>query len=509
MSRHDLQVRLNPPCIVLFCLGLVVGLQYASGQIALGGDAVLLLVYMQLCISTLVVAQLQGDAPEWPEVLALALLLAALVSALLALTQALGVWTESGWILGQTGFRRPGANIGQANQLGTLLVMGAASLLYLHQRWHIGSILVMALSFSLMVGMGISESRTGLLSGLLLCLWWFGRRQVFVSTVRWSWAVGAALALVIVMWGWPPLITHIQEGGYAPQRVGINFTAGSRLELWRQLWEAVWMKPWLGWGLRGVSTAHNAVLDGYSVSEPLTYAHNIVFDLAVGVGLPLTVVAIIATGVWGWNRVTNVQTTASWYAVGLLIPFVTHCMLEYPFAYAYLLVPAMLAIGMLERSYIPDVGKIIPRNFILGGFISLGALFAWVAVDYVAIEEDFGVARFAALNVGKTAADYKSPHIVLLTQLTAMLAVTRSVPRPAMPQEEIDLMRLAALRFPWAVVQNNYALILALNGNSKESVRQLKVLRAMHGEKVYAGIKVAWQELANTKYPQLSSFPMP
>jgi Virulence factor membrane-bound polymerase, C-terminal/O-Antigen ligase/Protein glycosylation ligase len=504
VRRSELQVRLNTPCIALLGMGLLVALQYGGGQIAFGGDAALLLIYIQLCIGTLLVAQWHADEAEWPSALAFTLLAAALVSALFALTQALGVWVDSGWISGHAGFRRPGANIGQPNHLGTLLVMGAASLIYVHQRWQISRVVAVLLSLCLLVGMGITESRTGLLSGLALSLWWFGRRQVFTFTVHWCWMLTGALALVAVMWVWPPLITQIQEGSSQLNGARINLGSGSRLELWRQLWEAAWMKPWLGWGLGGVSAAHNAVLHSYATSEQLTYAHNILLDMAIGMGFPLTMVALSVICIWGWRRVTSVRTMQAWYAVGILIPFAIHCLLEYPFAYAYFLVPVMLAIGLLERNWILPLGMVISRKFIMSGLIAFSAALGWVSVEYLAIEEDFSVARFAALNVGKTAADYERPHITVLTQLEAMLAAIRVVPGSDMSKEEIELSRLAAMRFPWAVIQRNYALILALNGNPDESIRQLKVIRAMHGEKTYAGIKAAWQELAKTRYPQLA-----
>ena len=41
------------------------------------------------------------------------------------------------------------------------------------------------------------------------------------------------------------------------------------------------LHPWLGWGLREVPEAHNAVLHHYAVSEPYGYAHKIVLDLAL------------------------------------------------------------------------------------------------------------------------------------------------------------------------------------------------------------------------------------
>lgn len=503
------QIRLNVPAIALLCISLLIGIQYATGQIEFGGDVTVLLLYIYLCISALLVAQWHRDDAAWPTVLAFALLSTSLVSALIALIQALGVWTDSGWILQYPGFRRPGANFGQPNHLGTLLVMGAASLIYLDQRLGFSRPIKVLLSFLLLVGMGITESRTGLFSGMILCLWWFARRQVFVHALRWPWVATSALSLIAIMWGWPFFISHIQEAGPLQRGVTINTAAGIRLDVWQQLWEAVWIKPWLGWGLRGVSAALNAVAHNYARSESFTYAHNIILDMMIGMGLPLAAFSLCAAGVWVWRRVKNAQTMESWYAVGLLVPFGLHSLLEYPFAYAYFLVPAMLAIGMLEQDNEQPVKIMISRKILFGIFIFFGSLLMWVGVEYIAIEEDFRVARFERLNLGQTPGGYEQSNIVLLTQLKAMVATARTTPKPNMSPEEIDLLRKATSRFPWVPVQNSYALSLALNGYPQEAIRQLKVLRATHGEKVYAGIKANWTELAHTKYPQLTGLALP
>jgi len=199
----------------------------------------------------------------------------------------------------------------------------------------------------------------------------------------------------------------------------------------------------------------------------------------------------------------------SWYAVGLLIPFSIHSLFEYPFAYAYFLVPAMLAVGMLEQTCERSVKTITYSKIIFGMLSLFGSILIWLSVDYFNIEEDFRIARFESINLGQTPAGYEPPNILLLTQLKAMVAATRTVPSPNMPAEEIDQLRAATLRFPWVPVQNTYALSLALNGNPQEAIRQLKVLRATHGEKLYKGIKTTWTELAQTKYPQLKALALP
>jgi hypothetical protein len=493
----------------LLCLAVLVGIQYGAGQIFFGGEALVLVLYVQLALIAIAVGQSNARDPDWPLTLAFALLFAALGSAYIALAQALWVWPDSGWMLSLSGYRRAGANLGQPNLLGTLLVMGAASLLYLAQRLNIARSIVSLLFLLLIVGIGVTESRTGLLSSLALAAWWVARRSVFPSMFRWLRVVVCIVVLVSWTWIWPDVLVSFHEVVAVSAEVVPRTAIGSRWVVWPQLWEAVWMRPWLGWGLRGTSTALSSVLDGSSLSEPFTYAHNVVLDMAIGMGLPLTAIALAALSIWAWARIRRAHSTEGWFAVALLVPFVVHSMLEYPFAYAYLLVPGMLAVGMLDHLGTKEPRRKISKNFVACFLVVFGSLLAGVTLEYKEIEEDFTVARFEALNVGKTAAEYKRPDIVLLTQMRALLEAMRATPQPNMPLETLELLRATASRFPWEPVQNCYALSAALNGNLAEAHRQLNVMRAMRGRVRYEAIRVQWDDLARKKYPQLREFAWP
>ena len=85
----------------------------------------------------------------------------------------------------------------------------------------------------------------------------------------------------------------------------------------------------------------------------------------------------------------------------------------------------------------------------------------------------------------------------------------RIVPKPGMGSEELELSKKVALRYPWTATQNRYALSLALNGYPDEAVRQLRVMRALHGEKAYQRLKESWTALADEKYPELRLLPFP
>jgi hypothetical protein len=269
------------------------------------------------------------------------------------------------------------------------------------------------------------------------------------------------------------------------------------------LWAAAWQQPWFGWGLREVSEAHNAVLHAYAESEPFTYAHNLLLELFVGMGMPLTVLFMVATCVWLWRRACNVRDVLAWYCLAVAIPFGVHSMLEFPFAYAYLLGPVMFLIGLLEARLGCVPAMHLPWRAAVAIWAFFSVLMAWSAVEYVAIEEDFRVARFEAIQLGHTPGSYERPRILLLTQLAALIEAPRLVPAPGMQPEQLELARRVALHFPGPATQNRYALSLALNGDFDEARRQLKVIRAMHGEKTHAKIVENWRQLAYIKYPQL------
>jgi len=505
----------------MLLLAVVVIIQAISGSIGFAGDAWVLLFYLALYLGALGVGYKLGglNTPQVDEEasgqsltarFAMLVLLGGLCSVVLAFVQALDVWEHASWVHRMPGPRRPGANLGQTNQLATFVLFSVASLVYLFESRRLRVVTALPMAAILLLGLAITESRTGALSLFLMVGWWMLKHRRFGSILSLR-----AVALWVIFfagcfWFWPSCLNFILIGGLDDAAATqVNMRAGTRLLVWPQLWQAVLQRPWFGWGLGEVSEAHNAVLHAYAVSEPFTYAHNLVLDLAVGIGLPLTLLLVVVTSVWLWRRVRDTKDLLSWYCLTLALPFGVHSMLEFPFAYAYLLVPVMFLLGVLEGRLAPSRVIRIPQWTATAAWTLVSAAMAWSVAEYIAIEEDFRIARFEAFNVGKPPSNYERPHIVLLTQLDALLEGARIVPSSGMALQRIELARKVAMRFPATATQNRYALSLALNGNSDEALRQLRVMRAMHGEKKYAEIKLAWETLAKDKYPQLDQLKLP
>ena len=508
-TKKSATVSVPQLALLLTAFAFVAIIQCTTGLITFWGDVWVFMLYTALCVVCVIFGfAMRAQAARMLTSLAAVVVAGAFASAVIAWVQVLGVWESIDLISRMPQLRRPGGNLGQPNQLATLLLMGIASLLFLYESGKLKAVFVALIYFVLCVALAMTESRTGVLSLILLAGWYLSRsRQARFKIAHWG-VMGACMTALTFFWFWPSIFDFALQSTGVDNAV-VNTKPGSRLIVWPQLIEAVAQRPWLGWGLNQVPKAHNAVANSYLVSEPFSYSHNILIDLALGLGLPLAVLLVLATGVWLWRGVRRATQLLPWYCVAVVLPVAVHSMFEFPFTYAYFLVPVMLVLGMLEG--LPG-GKsalkigIRPAAALL---LAISAVAAWSVVEYVEIEEDFRVARFEALRVGQTPPNYERPRIVLLTQLDALLEGVRIIPRPGMSTIELDLAKNVALRYPWVATQNRYALCLALSGNSGEALRQLRVMRALHGEKEFTKIREIWHALGQQKYPELRVLNLP
>lgn len=505
------------PFLALMGLALA---QALMGRIVFAGDVVVITFYLALYVLASVVgytvaqqgANHSGRSFSAIQQLAVVLVLGGVCSVTAALAQAFDLWGLGTWIVPLQQLRRPGGNIAQANQLATLILFSMCSVLYLFEAKRLSALSATCIAILLVLGLAITESRGGVLSFVLLAAWWWAMNKRIGFTLSRRSFVVWVLFFCLSYWSWPSFFNLVHEGGGSGLFAArLNATGGTRFVVWAQLFHAALEHPWFGWGLREVSTAHNAVALMYpgDMAEAFTYAHNVVLDLLVGIGFPLTLVLVVLVTRWMWRRACAVDSVLAWYCLAIAIPFVVHSMLEFPFAYAYLILPVMLCLGVLEGRLSSDSSLRVPSWLAAAILGLLSGMMVWSAIEYVEVEEDYRIVRFESLQLGQTPSAYDRPHIVLLTQLGALLEAGRIVPAPQMQPETIELARKVALRFPWPATQNRYALALALNGNAEEAVRQLRVIKALHGAKEYARVRANWSELGNTKYPQLKAVAIP
>ena len=423
-----------------------------------------------------------------------------IVQVFLVLSQTLGLWENSDWIARTVYQTRGSGNLAQPNHAALLFVMSAASALYLQRGDRIGVGLTVALLIFICAGLSITESRSGLFAFSGLMAWWaYAHARPLGLLLSISMMSAAILTLTILYIAWP---TAISMFWIVDKANDINLTTSGRIEMWRQLFQAALQHPWLGWGVMQVAQAQNTVAHRYEAVMATTFSHNLLMDISLWAGIPVASATLLAMCTWSVRRFSIVQSQHDWYCMSLILAMAIQSFTEFPYAYAYFLFPLFFALGALDASLGLVRGFVIDYRWGIVIFLATLAGWVWASMEYIEVEEDFRVARFEALRIGKVPAAYEQPQIILLTQLEALLTGTRIRPAPGMSHQDIQLLKRVAMLYPWAPTKFRYLAALALNGQLDEARRQLTIVRIMHGEAAYTAVEQRLVEMSED-YPVL------
>lgn len=490
--------------VVLFSLVVVV--QYAFGKIQYFGDLIVYLLYLSAALLALLIGGNSDRSDELLDVMSFVVLIGGSITVIILLLQVLGMDVDSQYVNPMPQLRRPGGNMGQPNHAATLFVMAIAGVCYLGVRRYLSALLVTLFLFVLILGLAITESRSGLISLLLMSI--FGVIKLLIDKRR-SAVVYVLLFIGVqqLFWWLWPLFFFWFWGLSVGDAGGINRLSAMggnlRLIMWGEIFDAASQKPWVGWGWGQLPKALNATVDQYAISAPFTYSHNIIIDIMVAFGIPVAALCCYGIARFCYSLLRNSRNFFVFWGGALVFPIGIHSLLEFPYAYAYFLIPACVLLGRIQGEFGSAVSIGIQQRVLVVIVCCTSALALWVMWDYIALEEDFRVARFESMRIGAPPSGYTPPQALVLTQLKSMALAARIQPSSKMNEESILELREVALRFPYTGFQNRYALALALNNRADESLRQLKVIRVMQGEQTYSDLEGLWRELASTEYPQL------
>ena len=406
------------------------------------------------------------------------------LSALIGILQ----WLSLSDILGVFGVHtdfgdRAMGNLAQPNQLATLLLMGVCALTYLFQKRVLERFTFTLIVAILTFAIALTQSRTALLSASALAVYSFAPFSKTLSLQR-RWIIvwlGGVWALFLVM----PIIN-------AGMLIGVGrdvplTSSNSRDVVWTQVGHAIMQRPWTGYGWNRTATAHMASVEAFPGELTFTYAHNIFLDFLAWYGVPLGAALVGALIYWFWSRWRKLHTDTGVYAFAAIIPFAIHSLLEFPFAYGYFLVVAGLLVGMVEATT-ESRTVVCKKSVVLSVLLSLTVVGVVVVNEYLKVEEDFRVARFENMRIGRVPEGYFYSQIYVLAQMGEMLEASRMRPTPGMCQEDIKLLGRVAKRFPYGALTYRYVEALALNGEIELAKRELRILRGLYGPIFYRGV---------------------
>jgi len=341
-----------------------------------------------------------------------AILAAGVVSVFIGVLQWSGALThfqvDQAWaVTGEPG-RTIVANIGQPNNLGTLLLISLVILLSGFEKcWSASAPAKAGMLFLLLIlttGIALTASRAALLGLLVVTL---------VATLSdrrqgkpWPMAYFAALALVSLVWLLAPYAYSFTQPEVAIAHRSLASDSG-RMQLWSMVFQGILEKPWTGWGPGGQAVLHQTLSPefgaiGYKI---LNQSHNFVLDILVVFGVVLGGGILLMLAVVGRTVFRHAFANERQLYLLLCLPIVVHGLVEYPHYYGFFLWPLCLFIGAAMASEPSPIGDERLFRFRPGAFVFLLvalAIAVRVAGDYLVLEDAFrkyAKKRYSAVNV--------------------------------------------------------------------------------------------------------------
>jgi O-antigen ligase len=370
---------------------------------------------------------------------------------------------------------RPSANIGQPNLLATLLVWGLIALWWAYETRRIGPNGSFAGAAFLLVGIAITQSRTGWLELALMftaAVWRSGRMARPLSRAA---VVALAVWFVLLVLVWPALGDALRLG--PALSLADQMATGKRLAIWRLGLEAIVARPWLGWGwIQGgeAQVALAAASPALPVFTP--YMHNLLLDLFVWNGIPLGALAATAFGIWFVSRWIGHETGRQRLLLLALAALLVHSMLELPHIYAVFVLPAGLMMGMIEARAGAHPVLWLPRWAAVVSIAILAVALAVLARDYRAVEKDLLALRMHAARIANLPPLGTAPRLVLMGPFGELLGVLRTPPAAGLDGDALDRMDRVARHFPSVTNLMRLARADALNGRPERASDALALL---------------------------------
>jgi O-antigen ligase len=493
---------------VLIAISVWIAFQYGIGLIVYAGDVVVVCLYVFTTYAAFCTGCSHGKNRQTVDcalhALSLVLVVAAVLSTLLAILQ----WNRLEDLLGifamsRTPDMRPFGNLAQPNHLALLLSIALLLCVYLYDTRKFSLGFCACMGGLICIGIVASESRACLGSMLTLVAVMFAfQARTSARLSRWL-MLGFLGTILLVSAAWPHINSELL---LQPAREQSAFQDDSRRVLWQQAAVAIAQSPILGYGWRQGGIAQKQAARYVPGDLQSDYTHNVVLDLLVWNGVVVGGVLVIGFAIWWLRRILERRGAGSYYALLAVVPVFVQSLFEFPYAYAYFIFPAGYLMGLAEgvRSVARPALPATLWSFRVFS-IALPIVAAYVAYEYLIIEEDFRVLRFEAMNVGRRPDDYALPDLIALTHYKAVLVVGRMQPTSKMDGRSIEEIQRLTRRFAWLPFEFKLIVSLVANNRAPEARAELSTLRSLMSPNEYSDFERRVKSTIEEKFPEYSN----
>ena len=380
-----------------------------------------------------------GERQRWLEALCWGLLLAGVLSLMVSLVQVFVPAWADGHVIARSGI--PGRAVGnmrQPNHLASLLMWACVAAVYLADRGRfkaVGGVFVLpALLFGLVFAVVLSASRTGVIGVLVLAAW--GALDRKLSRAAKLSLLATPVLLALSWWLLSVWAAHGAHALGAESRLAEGAGSPSRLAIIANAWELLKANPWLGvgWGDFNLAWSMTPFPD-----RPIAFfdhTHNLVMQLAVELGLPLSllILGLLTYSLWRAfafsHAASGGDAVARRCAFMLVLMIGLHSLLEYPLWYAYFLLPTAFALGLAlgtPGDALRDQPAAGSRSWVWLGGLMLAAS-AYTVGDYLRVVEIYAPSGHSQPLVQRIA---KGQATALFSTQADYAAATSLAPGPA------------------------------------------------------------------------------
>lgn len=487
-------------------VGLVIVLpflQYYAGLIPFAGQAWTAGAYLLgLLLAMLMGAQWEKVQPEQAlDGLLVAIGVASIVSVGLQLQQWLQLDGLEIWTIGMAG-SRPFANLGQPNQLATLLIWGLIACAWGVYKGSIRQPIALLMSIFLIFGVVLTQSRTAWICVALGIVAAWGWRDLWRRKST-PWVISALAAYFFIMVAALPYLTEWLVPGV--QLRPVEAASGQlRLQAYWLFIDAAFEKPLWGYGWSQLPKAQILLAESHpKLTGFFIHSHNLFLDLILWCGIPIGLTLSSILVLWLTNSLRQVRSIPDALLMFFLIAIAVHAMLELPLHYAYFLLPTGIVVGVMNVRLKKHVVSVTPLwsvgILLLAGITLLSA----IVRDYMMVEANFLAFRFEVARVG-TQPVGTPPNVLVLTHLREFIKMAREQPHSKMEEEEIEWMKSVSYQFPSRSNLFNVAKALALNGRSAEAQDWLDKIRRTMSDVEYSELAEVWKGQV-AQYPVLTT----
>lgn len=489
--------------VAIALLAVVPSVQFATGLLPFSGQAWLYTAYvLGLLMALLVGAKWEAATPgKAADGLFLAIGIAALTSVAMQLRQWLGLaddGTEMPIWTAEFTPGRPSANLGQPNQLATLLLWAVLGCAWaaLRKQARIGYAVLT--SMFLLFGVVLTQSRIAFIAVLLitLCAWLWRRilpsRGPWVVTLLCVYFVVCTLALQQLsdLLGLDVQIRSVSLGGSSTEL---------RLKAYRLFLDAVSQQPWWGYGWDQLAVAQLAVAQNHgTLTSFFLHSHNLFLDLVLWCGIPIGGTVILILVGWSLRAVWRIDSCEDIVLVLFLLVIGLHAMVELPLHYAYFLLPTGLVMGMLNQRQHRWVAWSCSRWGMLIVWFFTSLLLGVIIRDYLHVDSSFRTFRLDAAHIGKQAPGLP-PDVLVLNHMREFIVNARLEVQPTISAAELENLRSLTTSFPNPSNLFNFAKALAFRHQPEAAAAWIAKSQKVQPAEFNLNMRRAWTAQATTQ----------